>query len=456
MTADLNKFSGTQKFLIYIERARIGITVIDKHWRSLLVVGICLFWILRIAYWSGIHEAPFSDMGNFNNIAHNIIKNGSFAWSPFWQTYTQPTLVLLRAIQIWIFGESLLIWRIFQTTILFSGLLWLLFELKITIKRNTPVLIFLYCVALSKSSIFWSYKLSRESIGEAFIYICIASILWALRKNSFITFFWVGVIFILAAFNKTHYLLNGPIFFLGYFILIYLANREEFNHKKSAILLIAFGLGFVSCWAPWILRSYQLYGRFLPLTTEGPYCFLWTLGDFEVRDDGELIRTNVKELQGEASKRFKNDYEASRYAVKLSKLWLQENWKTTYPELYVKRLIQQIVSRDIYLTRVSRVELFRSKVLNLILIDKYPVLICFGVIGILVLIFIDLSLLAFFAVIYPPFFIAPLLMGYPRMIESMIPTLIWANVFLIYFLAKKIIQKLEKNLSYSASQATRG
>jgi hypothetical protein len=126
------------------------------------LAGVASFWSLRVSYWLAVEAIPFSDMADFDRVAHGIAASFDFSWSQFWQTYTTPSLVTARAIQILLLGDSLLAWQIFQAALTFVSLCWLALELyRRTGSRGLAVAL-IFAVAWSKPSIFWSLEVAPE------------------------------------------------------------------------------------------------------------------------------------------------------------------------------------------------------------------------------------------------------------------------------------------------------
>ena len=391
----------------------------------ILILGIYNFWLLRYYYWNITDEPIFSDMSGFEGVARNILKNVDFSWNDFWRTYNPPTLALLRALQITILGDSISMWQLFQTLISFTGLLWLMYEIMKITQRPWLALLLLWTVSLSKSSIFWSLKLARESMSEAFIYYSIAISLSALRNKKPLLFFLTGFIYMITVFNRTNFILILPIFIFSFLIYEVYYNRKMCN-KKILFLCMYYLLGISIVWFPWIIRSYNLYWHIMLLTTQGPYSFLWELGDIKIKDEtGKEVTKNCNILQNEAPEQFPNDYEASIYANKFVKQWLKNNWRK-YPGIIIMRLCRTINDRTIYLTKVSRTELYPD-ILNYFLIDKKPLLIIFGLAGLTILAIKFSYLYIFLFISISSWMTACLFLGYPRMLEPVIPVFLFGN-----------------------------
>lgn len=407
----------------------------------LFVLGLIAFWGIRVYYWINTQEAPFSDMANFDAVAHNIISSGSFAWDNFWQSYTTPTLVTLRAIQVYLTGDSLLYWQIFQGLINFIALLWLIFEIQDNTKEDIYSVALIWVVALSRSSIFWSYKLAREGLAEGLIYACAAATLWAFRQPKFGTFFWTGVIYMVTIFNRPNFIFLLPIFYL-LIILNYYWKSRDVSYKLYK-QFFAFSLGFLLIWTPWIARNYYLYHAFLPLATQGGNSFLWELGAVDVvNEDGIISQKTVKELQGEAD-RFANDYEYYVYTQDVAKNWLSTHWQE-YPLLVAKRMYLTAANENISLTQVSRTDILPGD-WDKHLPDRSLIVIIIGLIGWIIFTIKKKEFIILPFIIVFSWFTAALFISYPRMLEPSIPLLIYGNILLVITIIQYLLPLLKRD-----------
>lgn len=392
-------------------------------WVSVALAS-ALFWGLRIYYWSSIDEPPFSDMAGFDSVGRGIASRWDFSWGPNWHAYVTPTLPFLRAVQIWMLGEGMDGWRWFQAVLTFGGLIWLAFELVASSRRSWIALLTLFFVALSVPSIFWSYKLSHEGVQEAFGYLLTAALLRLVRRPSLSQ----GVL--------TGALLGGMILnrasaavLLGFvpLALWYLRNRsQEFQVYRGNRLLglrdiAALLVGLVLIWGPWIVRNYQVYGEFVPLSTQGPFTFLWELGRVDVvLPDGEHVQADVTELQAAINE--SGDLVASRRAAAIGAAWLRTHrWE--YLGMVIERLDRMIKGRVIYLTKVPRKRIFAGP-LDWLSIDKNEVTAYLALVGLIPLVIeVGAPFCLLVIVASVPGAASALLIGYARMFESAVPVL---------------------------------
>jgi hypothetical protein len=397
-------------------------------WQSPLgvavVLGLIALWTLRLAYWSAHHEEPFSDMLDYARIGLAILRDGSFQHSPFWRTYKPPTVPLMVAAAFSLFGEpNLRAWQILQLVLVTTGLVWAAVEIARVTRRPWLAVALVWVVALSKSSVFWSLKLATEGVAEGLIYVCIGATLTAFRRGTLLAFLLLGALYTAAFLARPNFFAIVPAVFLlvgGWPVSAVRGRRAR--------LLAALALGVLITWTPWLVRSYRLYGHVVPFSTQSPYSFLWELGDVTVTlDDGALETRNVSQLQAEAPARFASDYEAHIHARRFVSAWVAANWRS-FPSLYLFRIERTLSDRTIYLTKLSREQLFAGP-LNAVLIDKTPGA---SVVGIAGLVAMSIAWGRALAVV-PILAIGPWLsgmcfVGYARIAEPSVPVFLFGNV----------------------------
>ncbi len=403
------------------------------------MLSIVAFFLIRAVYWLSIDEEPFSDMRDLANVAKSVLCCFDFSFSPFWQTYSKATVPLFGAVVFGLFGvDNFFAWRLFQTLFTFWGALWLAREIDYATKSRLLGVLFLSIVALSSSSIFWSYKFATEGISEAFIYLCLASFLYAKRLERFspLAYFFSGLLSSLAILNRPNMIIFPPIIILS--LIVDSRLRIKLINKRLLVASVAFVLGLSIPWGSWIARSYSLYGKFLPLTTHGVYSFLWELGGVSLQlKDGTVVTRTAIDLQNEAPTRFRNDYEAHRYAQRFARAWLNENWRTEYPGIIKDRIMRSVTARSIALSRVARSPLFPSGMLNAVTLDKSAWISILGMTGLALLPFVVSPIL----LIIPglnigQWLFGTLFIGDPRMYEPGIPLILFGVIIPIWAVFK--------------------
>jgi hypothetical protein len=405
-----------------------------------VVVG-ALFWSLRFAYWSITEEEPFSDMADLIAIASAFLKDGSLGMGEFWRAYKVPTVPIMMATVFAIAGEpNLDAWRVAQTLFVFLAAVWLAREIYLRSASHLLALGLFCCVALARSSIFWSFKPATESVAEGFVYLIPACALWHGRRLHAISAFALGFLMVAATLARPNFLILLPVFALW---LLWLHGFAWKANSRARAAIGASCLGVALAWSPWIGRNYVIYGAFVPISTQGPYTFLWELGDVVVTlPDGTRVKTNVQKLQDEAGSSFKTDYEAARYAGHLMRSWLKENWKP-YLRMVVGRAWRQLTDRTEYLTKVRRDKLFVTDGFEPLL-DKRKPLVILGLLGLAAF---PVRRLWAVPIILVPWCLWPfgaLFIGYSRMFEPLVPLVSFGTVVLVYL----TVQAFQKNKRY--------
>lgn len=395
---------------------------------ALLVGGIAQFWFLRGYYWSLTEEIIFSDMAMYQRMAENIIARFDFSYTPFYKNLMVPTMPTLRAIQMSLTGDSYLHWRIFQTLIVFAGLLWMVREIDILTRSRWVGLTALWVVALSKPSIFWSYKLSKESLAEGFTYILAASMLYALRQRSLASFFVLGVLQAIATLNRPNFALVA-VFFAAAFAFTetraQAADGLRTAFWRPARLLIVFAIGGLLVWAPWGWRSWNHLGTPFVLSTEAPWVFLAIAPLKVTLDDGRIVE-NKDELQKMLPTKFDSEREALPFLRDVVADWWDAN-RSKMPTIVWTNLKRTFLQDFIWLTRVSRTELLPPPA-NWLLVDKTPLALIGGLVGLVCLSILYQHGYLFLLLALVPSLSGAALAGIPRMLDPSLPLLLFGNV----------------------------
>ena len=390
-----------------------------------LLLASALFVGLRISYWSIVSEEPFSDMADYLSIAKRVLHQGSFNHDSFWQSYKPPTLPVLGAGVFWLAGsEDLLNWRVALGALTLLGVLWAAYEIAKVTNRHWVGLLLLVVVALSKSSIFWSLKFASEGAAEMLSYWSISLFLFSLRTKRAGAFFILGLVVMAAVLNRPQSLPILPLYFLLAIFLLAKRGRDLATRRSKNVYVLssAFILGVSVCWAPWLARSWKLYGHVLAFSSQGPYSFLWELGSVSNRAG---IVTDVTQLQKEAPKKFANDYEAEEYAQEFVSAWLSAHY-FDYPELIFSRIGRSFNEQGIDLSKVSRSALFSSDI-DGVLLDKDHAIALSGIAGLIVLIFYHLELGVLLISSLAPWLFGALFISSPRLLEPYIPIILFGN-----------------------------
>lgn len=414
--------------------------------KLLFIVGCVAFWVSRYWYWSITEEVPFSDMADFDHTARTILSSFCFDFNAFFRGYNVPTVPALRAIQIFLLGDSMRGWQLFQASILFLGMLWVSRELLLSTRSRWLVVLFLWTFVLSKSSLFWSLKLAREGVGEAFTLLVSAAIMYARRSRSAGAHLTAGGLFAAAMLVRGSFIFALPLVACLVLVRDFSSLRRERVKSLALKGVCLFAVGLLVVWGPWVFRSYRLYGHPVLLSTVGPYVFFWDLGEVRVRaESGDEIVFSTNTLQSEAYTKFSNDYEAFQYSKKLMNLYVRQNLRTL-PTLFASRVVKTITDHDVHLTKVSRFDLFPGTSFDeAVLMDKSMVVVVFGLLGLVALsvVYGSASLAVLFVLTFIPWINAAIMIGYARMLESFISVLLFGQLALVFCLYRVVASRLK-------------
>jgi hypothetical protein len=377
------------------------------------------------------NEEPFSDMKDFILVALDFQHSGSLGMGSFWQTYKLPVVPMLMAATFALTGDADLgAWRLTQSALVFLSVSWLAREIYIHSRSHVLAFGILVCVALARSSIFWSFKPASESVAEAFVYAVVACALWYSRRSSSFVALVLGALIIVATLARANFIILLPVFVAWVW---WNADPANTQGRRRYRVVAAFLSGVALAWSPWIIRNYQLYHAIIPISNQGPYTFLFELGRVSAKlPDGTRVDSDMNNLQREAYQRFPNDYEAARYAEYFVRTWLEEHWKQ-YPILVGLRAWRQLDDDTIYLTKVPRDRLFGLEFEPLL--DKAAAITTCGLIGLLVLGITNVWALPLALVPWTLWPFGALFLGDPRMFEPLIPITLFGVFALIYLLA---------------------
>ncbi|HEX6812451.1 MAG TPA: hypothetical protein VF384_12560 [Planctomycetota bacterium] len=400
-------------------------------------LALVAFWALRLGYWSVTREEPFSDMADFRGIAERFAAGGTLAADSFWQSYRSPVLPLLGALQIVLFGPDLLPWRWMQAVLLCAGACWLARELWLSTRSRWLAVGWLWLVALSKPSVFWSYKFAKEGLHEALQYVVLALVLRLLRRPSLALAALMGALAFAVTLNRTNFVF--ALVAIPALLVIGVEPRAQLRTRlrTCAPRILAFVAGAVLAWVPWGVRTWQLYGEPLFLTTDGACVVLDGLAKITVDEpDGSQQTIEYWPFLHGAPQRFPNDHEAD--------VWLrarvQQGLLADPVEWMVRAAHNAGVSafhREVSLTKVPRDVLLPSP-WQWLLLDKHRLTVVLGVLGLFALALRHRHLLALGLLTVPPWVLACFMLGLPRYLEPMIPLLLFGNLALFVLVAEWI------------------
>lgn len=426
------------------------------------------FWGIRVLYWTQISEAPFSDLRDYVDVGRNIYEHFFWGASPAYPTYFAPTTPAFIALSMLIGGEAGYEWvfRFLVQGITFAGIILLALE----IIRVTQCRYFGYAllviVALCRPSVFWSYKTGTEPVSEALLLLTIALALRALRTHG-----WRSAM--LAAMTGTALGLGRPqflpaVFLMGLTLALWIGRTGSPDSRRilgfapmpSIRQGLAFGIGMLIVWTPWVVRNYQITHDIVPLGTSGAESFLWEFGGSAIGrqtytsltlSDGSVVTEFGRLALRRRVAHLPTDFERNKQMQLVAKAWIAANWRDL-PALALARLIHYTRARGASgLTVVSRERLFGekdppdsftiSRVLNALLFDKSAatswITVAGGLIAIITLRGAGL-ILANMAIV--PAITAAFVVSIERAVESMISLQLWLAFFAMATVAFRLAQ----------------
>ncbi len=343
----------------------------------ILAAGV--FWWFRISYWSTNAELPFSDMADFERIAHGIIDDFDFRFDSFWQSYKSPGLPVVGAVVFAAFGKgNYLAWQCVQSSIIFLGVVLLGREISLRAGAAWVGSAVLLIVGLSQPSIFWSLKFATEGICEGFFYLSVALWLMAVRRKQVIPGFLAGLAAGILCITRPN-CVTVPFIAAG---LTFLMWREPWLLR---LRLIAFlGVGVALIWAPWVARTYYLYGTPVLSNTSGGFSLFFDLGTVTLENqDGTRETRSNNDLLAEAPTRFENDYVAHLHAKKFFWAFVQED-PHRYLRLVLHRIRDGLTQHSVWLTKLPRGDIFGGRK-RFLVVDKSPWLLAIGFSGLVIM-----------------------------------------------------------------------
>ncbi|KXW55839.1 hypothetical protein [Ferrovum sp. PN-J185] len=405
------------------------------------ILALVLLVAIRITYWSSINETPFSDMADYIFWGKRWSVGDWMMKGQFWGAYKPPGVPLLYASIFYLtngFNIEYLKWM--QLIILVLSLTLLSVQLFKMSGTFILSLLLILVVAFSKSSVFWSFKVGTESLAESMIYLSLGVTIWVYRDNyNPYKYLVLALVTVFSTFIRPNLL---PLVVV--LVLLPLFKLFSLNKIKAYKLFFIYILTVICLWSPWIVRNYVYCGQFVPLSTQGPYTFIWELGRISlIEDNGQHISVHVNQLQADASKRFINDCQANRYAMGLVKLWIKQNIKV-YPELIFSRLVRYATDRQIDLTHISRFNL--NPWLDRFLFDKSQLEVVFSLISSIILSFYFVWARIIASGILATILFSSLFLGDARMFEPFIPISIFMLLAPVIPLWKMIKQRLESGI----------
>jgi len=226
---------------------------------------------------------------------------------------------------------------------------------------------------------------------------------------------------------------------------------------RGLALAAAFCVVFFGIWSVWIGRNLVNYGAFVPTASSNGQPALWEYGGGPVKvgrydhltlSDGSTFSDfgHIMEETG----RYPFDYQAAKRLNQIAGAWYLANWQDL-PRVFLWRLKHMVANRGASgLTRLSREDLFFSPAfgynspftqlawINLMLVDKTPTVCLLALAGVLLLIWrAPAAGLILGALCVTPWLVAAAVIGYERVVESLIGLMVWLALFAVAEIAER-------------------
>ncbi len=430
---------------------------------ALLMAYALVFWGLRLTYWLSTAEIPFSDIADNIAVGQRIATTFTFGINDAFYSYFRPVTPSFIAASILISHDHFdWAFRVLVQTITFCSALLVAREVTKLTGRQWLGWVLLFIVALSRPSIFWSLKLSTETVSEALLLASIGLVLNALSTRKPVIFGLAGVASLLLALNTPQFLPSLLLLAVGLLV---------FSHwfRWGAV---CFSIGAVLMWSPWVIRNYMHYGAFIPIATVGADTPIWDYGTVPIRqgrytelkvDDNVTLPAtmSIDQLKNGILAGAPNDYERAKIERRIFWAWFKANWMD-YPRLFTWRF-KQLISQNgaSGLTHVPRDHLFTASnpgyntggltnvaLLDMMLFDKSALVWLLALAGCaLLLIRHGLAGCAVVTLWLVPWGTVALATGYERAVESMISFTLWLATYAI----GEIVVMLTKKPNLSAT-----
>ncbi|MBF0290201.1 MAG: glycosyltransferase family 39 protein [SAR324 cluster bacterium] len=310
-----------------------------------MIVFLCA--VIRLSFVLNITEAPFSDMASREYIALKLLKGQQN--DGFFRSYYFHGLSYYFAAIYYLFGvQNFLALRLANVLLALITTV-ALYACGRQLSGIRAGLIGAFLFTFSHEMTFWSGKFSTEHL---FVCLSIFSLFFVIKAWKQPVFYW----FFLAGIALGYSYIVRPVlpFFLLFLLLGFILFHPS-QWRKRLLNGSLFCIGFLLVMAPWIIRGYENYGRFLPTSTGGWYVFVHQNND--VVKPGEFGGYEVTDYYfKESRKRFDNEIDASKWVQQEALTWVQTHpWR--YLQLSLGRLKMLFVQNGIALSRTHPLEL---------------------------------------------------------------------------------------------------
>jgi 4-amino-4-deoxy-L-arabinose transferase-like glycosyltransferase len=244
--------------------ANLNTQMVDRNNKKLLIIILILAAVARFAtvfLFFGEYR-PIDDAADWHIAAQNLLAGHGLIFEKGFRAYRTPVPALYFAAIYSIFGVSI---RAVQIANVFIGVLtvWLIHDLA---RRSFGIIPALWAAALVSCHpllLLYTGQLLSETLVILFIALALW-LIWVLRNRPALWFAPVGIVFGLAALTRESMLPVAA--FVALWTVIIRAREGWLRRIAPAAVILSF---LALTLAPWTIRNYSIFGKFVPLTTKG-------------------------------------------------------------------------------------------------------------------------------------------------------------------------------------------
>ncbi len=255
-----------------------------------IIAGLCVALFLRLAYIYGIPHAPIRlDAAGYDRAARNILIHHTFSYFyPRPTAFTTPGYPLFLSGIYAVFGKgNLQVVRVIQA-ILSVVMLFFIYEMTRRLFGKFAASL-AFIVAIFYPPFLWA---NREILTESlFVFLCSVFLFSYLKAFDTNRRGWYGICGIVLGCAS----LVRPTLalFPGLLFIFELLSRKRRARPLKGILLnyVWFGVAFLICLSPWIVRNYIQFKRFVPFASESGHPFIQgTYENYRLPPDLDLYK----------------------------------------------------------------------------------------------------------------------------------------------------------------------
>ena len=304
----------------------------QKLFHRFLIIFAIIFWIAAIGYslYLGNTLRYPDERWYFNEYAQNIAKLRMFSQDGVSPTAFHPPVYPMLLGSLVMLKQGVIAARLFNFLILFVTWLSLFFWLKKRSPGLTPL--FTILLALGYPVLFYTAgTLYPQTLGAFFFVIAII-------------FFWQE------PFKLPHAVLSGlsmglgiltisSFLFIPFFMLMFTLVLRRKYFRNTVLLLVVTLITL----APWTIRNYLVFHRFVPLSTNFGINFL--IGNNPSTTPNSGVNVDLRSVLEEVSKRNLDEFEANRFYIQKAIEFIQSN-PAHYLSLYFLKVLNYFNIRN--------------------------------------------------------------------------------------------------------------